>query len=109
MHKSANKWISFFWDSNGAFGEIDSLKTWHEILRKLGKHSRLTQSEALEFALDGRIASKESIEKLPAEYHFGSPGVQRGAIPSFGYRREHRGSFTLREWAQENGMLKYLD
>lgn len=83
------KWTTFYWDSNTIWGVVDSLDTWKKILATYDKES---------FKLD---LGKAKI----AVWNHPSKLIEAGKeMPSFGFRREHKGTITLREWSKEHNM-----
>jgi len=87
----------FFFDGNRWFQLVDCPEKWRDLLS--------AYDGELERLLSAKEASLSSIRALPPTYHFGTPGVRTGAIPSFGFRREHiDGVSTLEEWAARMGM-----
>ena len=80
---------------------MDAVDAWIGLLENLAATHK---ERALEHALGGQVAPMENIEQVPRLYFLGAPGVSEGKLPSFGWRCEHTGSFTLREWAAAHGM-----
>jgi hypothetical protein len=87
----------FYFDGNRRFGLVDSPEKWAEfVFAYEGDVGRL---------LEATQAPMADISSLPPAYHFGTPGVRTGEIPSFGFRREHlAGTITLAAWAAEHEM-----
>lgn len=87
--------VPFFFDGNRWFKLVNGVKRWRDLLHIY----------KLEDVLDAKIAPLKDIKELPAIYHFGTPRVRTGEIPSFGFRREHiDGVTSLEEWAESMGM-----
>ena len=87
----------FFFDGNRWFQMVDSPQRWRELIR--------AYDGGIEQLLATKEAALSNIKELPPTYHFGTPGVRTGAIPSFGFRREHMdGVSSLEEWAKRAGM-----
>jgi len=72
-----------------------------------------TDGRVLTFVLEARVAAPEDVDlvqwQAQAQAPEGSVGREIGYginpnLPSFGYRREHQGSFSLGEWARAVGL-----
>ncbi len=84
-------WIPFHYDSNSAFGLIDSPDAWTRLLANI--------KGGAEIALEARSAT----------WLHANTALEAGGAPSFGYRREHvGGKESLREWATTCGMIEWL-
>ena len=95
------EWIPFFFDSNGAFGEVDSPEAWGRIVAKMTAHYR---SDFRRMLLEAREAPSTFIH--PSDLIQGQR--TRDPIPNFGWRREHVGRRTLGEWADAVGMGRLI-
>jgi len=81
-------WNVFFWDSNQAFGLVDSPETWAEIIGNLEKGQ--DPSTVINFLKEGKMA----------------PSMRD--CPKFGYRMECTEKTTLEDWAKQTGMYDAL-
>lgn len=91
-------WISFHFDSNSCWGTVQSPDGWDRLVGAAQEAGKSRES-TVRWLLAGRIATFDHPNTL----------VEAGMLPSFGYRREHvGGAQTLREWAENNGMLERL-
>lgn len=86
----------FFFDGNQWSGAVDSVAKWRLLV---------SAYPVLDKLLGAKMAPHGAIRALPVEYHLAAPDVTHGAMPSFGFRREHLdGTVTLGEWARAQGM-----
>lgn len=94
----SGKWIEFFFDGNSWFGVVDSPAVFKQLLT--------AYKGDLATLLDrAHRAPVEEIQALPQSYHLGRSKLTRtGAMPNFGFRREHVGKQTLGEWLKENSI-----
>lgn len=90
------RFFPFLFDSNNLFRVVDSPSVWRDLVQ--------AEDHTIGQLLEARIAPRSEIQKLPADYFMGSMGVLTGAMPSFGFRREHTGEVTLGEWASAQGV-----
>lgn len=96
-------WKPFYVDTNAAWGQITDFVLWQNLVDDYAAFCRCGRGHAVERLLDANVASPEKVESLPHSY------MVPTETPSFGYRREHiGGEFTLRTWAETNGMLPHL-
>ncbi len=85
----------FYFDGNQWFGVVDTPAAWQS----------LAATYLLDRLLSATKAPQSEMAHLPERYFAGAPGVLRGSLPSFGFRREHQaGTLTLGEWARARGM-----
>lgn len=80
-------WTRFWWDSNRAFGFVESPAEWRAIVWRFGDP-----------AWRPNLTVSELLEAKQAAYRTGED------VPSFGFRVEHTGDLTLGEWAKQQGM-----
>lgn len=109
----------FFYDSNNAFGMVESLEDWETLISKLVEGDPRTlyrysehRDEALKFLLDGRCMTQPEFRSWS---HFTPNAPDReldlalerdGPVANFGWRREHLGGdVTLRDWLRAKGWL----
>ena len=89
-------WTPFHFDSNTAWGTIDSPEAWAKLLDDYGAKGGLRPDEAVTRALAATLAPGEGVDTT-------------ATLPRFGYRTEHvGGTTTLRQWAEGNGMIGLL-
>lgn len=82
------------------FKTFENIEEFHEWVREARQLERDWRGD--DFVLNAKVANPHVVDKVQADSirATGSPlgyGLQ-GNTPTFGYRREHRGSFTLREY-----------
>ncbi len=60
------------------------------------------------FVLDAKVAGKEAVAAVELKAQTATPGPLgyglHPEIPTFGYRREHKGSYTLRDFLAAHGI-----
>lgn len=90
----------FYFDGNEWFGVVDCAERWHDLLATYA-----TDEEGLSLVLSATMAFPMDVKELPREYFIGAAAVHEGALPSFGFRREHGpGTVQLEDWAKNRGM-----
>ena len=97
-------WNPFHYDSNAAWGVIDSPEAWAKLLDNPQHPSRDDRDQRLARTLDAKMAVRLHANTLLETALAGD-----ASMPSFGWRSEHIGDgVTLREWATGNGMIGAL-
>jgi hypothetical protein len=96
----SSKWTTFMVDFNSlGFYTFETEQQFRDWVAKARK-SRDWRGD--DFVLDAKVAGKEHVAAVEIGARITTPGpLGYGLdpdIPTFGYRREHRGSYTLREW-----------
>ena len=119
-----NKWISFQIDINSyGFAQIRCKEDWvnyvreaERIAEEYGGTGRGSDGTVLAFILESSVAAPHDVDLVQFQArlkaYVESPGSLMSAIgygirsdrPSFGYRREHQGLFTLEQWASTVGI-----
>ncbi len=95
------EFIPFWFEANQAWGKIDSLEEWKQIINahKSGQWSEVSGRKLMEMA-HATIETEEvesGRKKAPEKY-----------IPNFGLYAEHKSSITLEAWAKKNNMYDIL-
>lgn len=96
-----NDFKAFWFESNQAWGNVESLADWVRIVNahKEGWRENVTGETLMGYA-------KATMETFGVEFEGDSP-LDRYR-PNFGLYPEHRSTLTLAEWAKNNGMYDIL-
>ncbi len=89
------KFKPFFFDSNRAWGRIESLSEWQHIVLCLKISGKMLMKKAC------ATIDTKNIENRKQKKHY-------GYIPNFGLYSEHISSLTLEAWAKKNNMYNIL-
>lgn len=87
----------FFFDGNSWFGVVETEEAFKQLLTAYNYDLSIVERATLASPLD--------IAETPPEYHLGAMDARTGALPNFGFRREHaNGTMTLGEWCKNRGI-----